>query len=161
MWGSIDIALAGQHRSVVGGGSWLVTSSQEPGTGTCGSRYMVLQVGGAYIGLATVYGLCVLMPAMYPCTRLTVRLYTYGEELHLWMTLGIRGLSGYGWTGHIPACNIHSQPMLPGMCTQGLARPAHHWIYPWDEGSGRGRDITSCPSYRPRACGRLYTHAHA
>ena len=29
----------------------------------------------------------------------------------------------------------------------------------WD--SGRGRDITSCPSYRPRACGRLYTHAHA
>ena len=49
-----------------------------------------IQVGGAYIGLATVYGLCVLMPAMYPCTRLTVRLYTYGEELHLWMTLGDR-----------------------------------------------------------------------
>ena len=45
------------------------------------------------------------------------------------MTLGIRGLSGYGWTGHIPACNIHSQPMLYGLYTQALPRPAHHWRY--------------------------------
>ena len=71
------------------------------------------------------------------------------------------GLAGMARTGHIPACKPLRGNQDPGLCIQGLARPAHHWIYPWDTGSGRGRDITSCPSYRPRACGRLYTHAHA
>ena len=71
------------------------------------------------------------------------------------------GMSGYG----------------PGPVDTGLQTPvrAHAIGYvhtgPGQEGSpldipmgwdsGRGRDPTSCPSYRPRACGRLYTHAHA
>ena len=36
----------------------------------------------------------------------------------------IQALSGYGQDRYIQACNIHSQPMLPGLCTQGLAIPA-------------------------------------
>ena len=71
------------------------------------------------------------------------------------------GLAVSSHTRYVQACNTHSRPMLYGLCIQARARAAHHWIYLWDEGSGRGRDITSCPSYRPRACGRVYTRARA
>ena len=55
--------------------SWcMLVGSLEPGV----FYSIVLQVEGAYIGLASIYGLCVLMPAVYACARLTVRLYTYG-----------------------------------------------------------------------------------
>ena len=41
----------------------------------------------------------------------------------------IQALSGYGQDRPYTGLYIHSQPMLYGLYTQALPRPAHHWRY--------------------------------
>ena len=48
--------------------------------------------------MASICCLCVCMTARM-LHLLTVRLYTYGSELHLWMTLGDRGCRPYTGLG--------------------------------------------------------------
>ena len=123
--------------------------------------------GMANTRIWAAYPICAYTRIYRPVYIRAYTVYTglYTPCMHIPCIYGAYPIYRYiGIWAHTRICTVRNRPVLRGICLYCracIAYRANTGIPPRDRDNHLTPDMGLAPTYRPRACGRLYTRARA